>query len=431
MKGDRFMDTKFILENRALIEENCRQRQVKIDIDTIEELTKKRLAIIKDIEENRVKGKRVAEKTRAVKNDQKEKLAEEGRLVRENLKKKEQEFKDVEFALREELYKIPNFSHPEAPIGSGEENNVEVERIGKIREYSFKPKNHLELGNLLDIIDFDIGAKVTGKKFYYLKNEGVFLEFALLQYALEVLCRHGFRAFLTPDLAKLTILEGTGYIPRGPENQIYRIEGHDLGLIGTAEVTLAGAFSDTIIETSKLPFKLSGVSHCFRTEAGSYGKASRGLYRVHQFSKVEMFIFCLPEDSDGILEELVAIEKEIYGGLEIPFRVVSSCTAELGGAAYRKYDLEAWLPGENRWGEITSASNCTDYQSQHLNIKFKRKGEKKTEFVHTLNGTAIAVSRTLVSILENFQEADGTVRIPKALHKFLTKEQVVIRPKKI
>jgi len=423
------MDIKFILKNRALVEENARQRQVKVNLDVLEELAKKRVDIIKMIEETRVRMKKIAKETRTADGDQREKLVEKGRLLREDLRVKNQEIKDVELALKEELFKIPNFSHPESPIGTGEEDNVEVAKIGEIKDYSFVPKNHLELGSILDIIDFEAGTKVTGKKFYFLKNQGVFLELALMQYALKVLQKHNFQAYLTPDLAKLTVLEGTGYIPRGPESQIYKIEGSNLGLIATAEITLGGIFKDTVIDESDLPIKMSGLSHCFRTEAGSYGKASRGLYRVHQFSKIEMFVFCLPEDSDKTLEDLVNIEKEIYEGLEIPFRVMSSCTTELGGSAYRKYDLEAWLPGENRWGEITSASNCTDYQSRRLNVKFKKKGGKKAEFAHTLNGTAIAVSRTLVAILENFQKADGTVIIPKALHRFLPKECTIIKPK--
>jgi len=424
------MNLKFVLKNRPLIEENCRQRQVEVNLDAIEMWANKRTSVIKEIESINKKTREIAKKVEKNENGKRGELIEEGRALREKLKKEKQEIKIIELAIEKELFKIPNITHPGTPIGSGEEDNVEMERIGKIRDYSFKPKNHLELGEILDIIDFDAGTKVTGKKFYFLKNQGVFLELALLQYALEILRKHGFQSYLTPDLAKESILEGTGYIPRGPENQIYRIEGTDLGLIATAEVTLAGIFKDAVINASELPIKLSGLSHCFRTEAGSYGKASRGLYRVHQFSKVEMFVFCLPENSGEMLEELLKIEKEIFNGLDIPFRVVLSCTAELGGSAYRKYDLEAWLPGENRWGEITSASNCTDYQSQRLNIKLKKREENKKELLHTLNGTAIAVSRTLVSILENFQEANGTVRIPKALHRFLPKGTTIIKPKK-
>ena len=310
------------------------------------------------------------------------------------------------------------------PVGLTDQDNVEIKRIGEIRNFTFQPKNHLELGKLLDIIDFRGGAWTTGNKFYFLKNEGAFLELALVNYTLEILSKEGFQTFLTPDLARLEIIDGIGYVPRGPETQIYKIENENLGLIATAEITLGGLFRDKVIEEDKLPLKLAGVSHCFRREAGAYGKASKGLYRVHQFTKVEMFIFSLPEASEKILNYLVDMEVKIFSDLGIPFRVVDCCTGDLGSSAYRKFDLEAWMPGENKWGEITSASNCTDYQARNLNIKFRRHGRKKAEFVHTLNATALAVGRTMIALLENFQEADGSVIIPKVLQKWIGKEKI-------
>ncbi|HWA97215.1 MAG TPA: serine--tRNA ligase, partial [Pirellulales bacterium] len=230
-----------------------------------------------------------------------------------------------------------------------------------------------------------------------------------------------------PDLALNHILQGTGYSPRGPETQIYSIADSDLSLVATAEITLGGLLADEILEAEQLPMKVCGISHCYRTEAGAHGRATRGLYRVHQFTKVEMFAFTMPEQSDAMLEYFRELECRIFDGLEIPYRVVDTATGDLGGPAYRKYDLEAWMPGRGEageYGEVTSTSNCTDYQARRLGIRFRRKGEKGTQFAHTLNGTAVAISRALIAILENYQQADGSVRVPAALQAWVGKEQI-------
>jgi seryl-tRNA synthetase len=253
------------------------------------------------------------------------------------------------------------------------------------------------------------------------------LELALQQYALERLIREGFTPMMTPDVARGDVLKGIGFIPRGPETQIYSVENHDLNLVATAEITLGGLYAGQVIEEEKLPIKLCGISHCFRTEAGAAGRASRGLYRVHQFTKVEMFAFTLPEQSDGMHNYFRDLECEIFDGLGIPYRVLDIATGDLGGSAYRKFDLEAWMPGRGNggeYGEVTSASNCTDYQSRRLDIRYKRKGEKGTHLVHTLNGTAIAVSRALIAILENYQQADGSILVPEALRRWVGKERI-------
>jgi seryl-tRNA synthetase len=253
------------------------------------------------------------------------------------------------------------------------------------------------------------------------------LELALQQYALEKLIGEGFTPMVTPDLARGDVLKGIGFIPRGPETQIYSVENHDLNLVATAEITLGGLYAGEVIEEEKLPIKLCGISHCFRTEAGAAGRASRGLYRVHQFTKVEMFAFTLPDQSDAMHNYFRDLECEIFDGLGIPYRVLDIATGDLGGPAYRKFDLEAWMPGRGNggeYGEVTSASNCTDYQSRRLDIRFKRKNEKGTHLVHTLNGTAIAVSRALIAILENYQQADGSVLIPEVLRRWVGKERI-------
>jgi seryl-tRNA synthetase len=349
-------------------------------------------------------------------------LVEEGKKLKEDIASAEAEIARVEEELEAEARKIPNMAHPEAPLGKEDKDNLEIKRVGEPRVFDFVPADHVKLGQDLDIIDFDSGTKVSGTKFYYLKNEGVFLELALVRYALDILTRRGFTPFITPDVAREEILEGIGFNPRGAESNVYTLEGEDACLVGTAEITLGGYYSDTILPRESLPLRLAGLSHCFRREAGAAGQFSKGLYRVHQFTKLEMFVYCLPEDSAALHEELRSIEEEIFTGLEIPFRVVDTCTGDLGAPAYRKWDLEAWMPGRanppspqgGEWGEVTSTSNCTDYQARRLKIRYKDT-DGRNKFVHMLNGTAIAVSRGIIAILENFQREDGSVKLPKAL----------------
>ncbi len=268
---------------------------------------------------------------------------------------------------------------------------------------------------------------MAGHGFYFLKNDAVLLDLALQRYALDVLLKEGFTPLTTPDLARNEVLQGIGFIPRGPETQIYSIEQSDLSLVATAEITLGGLFSGQTVDADDLPLKLCGISHCFRTEAGAAGKASRGLYRVHQFTKVEMFAYTLPGESDDMLEYLRDMECRIFDGLGVPYRVVDTATGDLGGPAYRKFDLEAWMPGRGEFGEVTSTSNCTDYQSRRLNIRYRVKGEKGTRLVHTLNGTAIAISRGIIAVMENYQQADGSIVVPEVLRAWMGKERIEAR----
>ncbi|HEX8200039.1 MAG TPA: serine--tRNA ligase, partial [Isosphaeraceae bacterium] len=277
--------------------------------------------------------------------------------------------------------------------------------------------------------DFDAGAKVAGHGFYFLKNDAVLLELALQQFAIGRLVAHGFTPIITPDLARNAILEGIGFTPRGTETQIYSVEDSDLSLIGTAEITLGGMLADEILDEDRLPLRFVGLSHCFRTEAGAAGRASKGLYRVHQFTKVEMFAFTAGtlEASGAMHLELLAIEEEIFGALGIPYRVLDIGTGDLGGPAYRKFDLEAWMPGRGdggEYGEVTSTSDCTDYQARRLGIRYRPDGQKGTRFVHTLNGTAIALSRALIVILENYQRADGRIDVPEVLRPLMGKDVI-------
>ena len=326
------------------------------------------------------------------------------------------------------LRAIPNLTHPAAPIGADDKANLEIRR-GKtpLPKFNFKPLDHVQLAEKLDLIDFESGAKVAGHGFYFLKNEAVLLELAMQRYAVDLLMREGFTPTITPDLARNEILQGIGFTPRGPETQIYSIADSDLSLVATAEITLGGLLSDTVLEEDRLPLKFCGISHCYRTEAGAHGRATRGLYRVHQFTKIEMFAFTLPDKSDAMLDYLCELECRIFDGLGIPYRVVDTATGDLGGPAYRKFDLEAWMPGRGEageFGEVTSTSNCTDYQSRRLGIRYRKGTEKGTHFVHTLNGTAIAISRGLIAMLENYQLPDGSILVPEVLRQWVGKEVI-------
>ena len=319
-------------------------------------------------------------------------------------------------------------THPDAPVGEDDKSNLEVRR-GKHDppSFDFTVLDHVELAEKHDLIDFEAGARIAGAGFYFLKNEAVLLELALQQYAVSQLVSHGFTPVITPDLAYSEILHGTGYIPRGPETQIYSIENSNLNLVATAEIPLGGMMSGETVDSEQLPLKICGISHCFRTEAGAAGRATRGLYRVHQFTKVEMFAFTLAEQSEAMLEHFCQIECDLFDNLGIPYRVVDTATGDLGGPAYRKYDLEAWMPGrgeQGEWGEVTSTSNCTDYQARRLNARYKVKGEKGTNFLHTLNGTAIAISRAIIAVMENNQQEDGSIVVPEVLRPYVGKEVI-------
>ncbi len=414
------LDLKFIRDNLEQIKQNVSNRQAAADPERVVELYDRRNELLQEIETLRQRRNLNA---RAMKGrlgpDERRKLIQEGKSVKEELAGLEKGLEKLQSVLASEAARIPNLSHPEVPVGTGEADNRELKRWGKPRSFSFAVKDHLELARELDLADFETAARVSGPKFYYLKNEAVFLELALTRFAVDLLQREGFVLTITPDLAREEIVEGIGFNPRGEESNIYTVEGTGSCLIGTAEITLGGYYAGQILERERLPIKMAGLSHCFRREAGAAGQYSKGLYRVHQFSKVEMFVFCRPEQSEELHGYLLDLEERIFQELEIPYRVVDTCTGELGGPAYRKFDLEAWMPGRGErgeWGEVTSASNCTDYQARRLQIRFKEDG--RSVYVHMLNGTAVAVSRALIAILENHQQADGSVRIPEKLRPY-------------
>jgi seryl-tRNA synthetase len=423
------LDRKFIVENAALVKQNCANRGVKCDIDRLLELEKRRRELDQQTQELNRQANDFAKKIGQAKEAaERDSLKEEARRLREKKDHSQTEHDQVDAQVHEIQMTIPNVSHPDAPVGGDDQSNLEIKR-GKHapRKFDFKPLDHVQLGERLDMIDLEGGARTTGHGFYFLKNDCVLLDLALQRFAIGLLMGEGFTPTITPDMAREEILRGIGFNPRGPETQVYMVENTDLCLVGTAEITLGGLYSGIVIDEAEMPLKLCGVSHCYRTEAGAAGRATRGLYRVHQFTKVEMFAYTAPEASDAMLDYFRDLECRIFDELGIPYRVVDTATGDLGGPAYRKFDLEAWMPGRGEageWGEVTSTSNCTDYQARRLNIRFKRKGEKGTQFAHTLNGTAIALSRAIIAVMENYQQADGSIEVPAVLRAWMGKDVI-------
>jgi seryl-tRNA synthetase len=426
------LDLKFVVANAEGVKKNCRDRNappdVLEDVDRVVTLEVERRGLLQGVEDVRRRQNEVAQSTGRERDPAKRaELIEQGKQLRLEVAEEEERLRRLEAEVVGRLKRIPNLTHPDAPIGRSEDESRELRKVGKPRDFDFKPKDHVVLGKELDLIDFETGGKVSGTGFYFLKNDAVLLDLALQQFAIRKLIAAGFTPIITPDLARNSVLEGIGFTPRGVETQVYSVEDSDLSLVGTAEITLGGMHADEILDESALPVRYVGLSHCFRTEAGAAGRASRGLYRVHQFTKVEMFAFSTPETSGEIHAQMLALEEDIFESLGIPYRVLDICSGDLGGPAYRKFDLEAWMPGRGEhgeYGEVTSTSDCTDYQSRRLNIRYRPSGQKGTRFVHTLNGTAVAISRALIAVLENYQRADGRVDLPEALRSFVGKDVI-------
>ena len=421
------LDRKFIVENSEAVKQNCANRGMTADVGRfveLDQLCREKLGAVQELNRQANEVSKSIGKSKDA--EQREARKEEGRQLREKKDVSQQEHDALLDELLSIQRQIPNMAHADAPIGVDDKSNLELRRgQHEPRTFDFQPLDHVEIGQKLDLFDFEAGAKVAGHGFYFLKNEAVLLELALQRFVVDLLLKEGFVLAATPDVARRDILEGIGFNPRGSETQIYSIDNSDLCLVATAEITLGGYHSGDVLNVDQLPIKMCGISHCFRTEAGAHGKASRGLYRVHQFTKVEMFAFTRPEESDATLDQLCALECRIFDELGIPFRVVDTATGDLGAPAYRKFDLEAWMPGRGEsgeWGEVTSTSNCTDYQARRLNVRYKTPGEKGTQFAHTLNGTAIAISRAIIAVLENYQQADGTVVVPDALRLWMGRD---------
>ena len=422
------LDIKFIIENREDVEKSIAMRHVKADVDGLIDLYERFKTLKQQLEDKRAEANKVAKTIGSATPEERPALIERGSALKEETSKLGEEVSTLDAELKDALLTIPNTLPDDTPEGKDDHANVVMHKHLEPPRVNFKQKDHLELGQSLDLLDFEGGAKVAGSKFYFLKNEAVLLEMALQHYAFQKAIKHGFIPLQTPDMARNEIMQGAGFAPRGDESNTYRIEDQDLSLVATAEIPVGGLHANEIIPEEMLPLRYVAWSHCFRTEAGAAGQASKGLYRVHQFSKVELYAFTKPDQSEQVHEELLALEEEIYKDLGIPYQVVRICAGDLGAPAYKKYDIEAWMPGKGEngeYGEITSASNCTDFQARRLNVRYKDKATGKNEFVHTLNGTAIAMSRTPVAILENFQTENGTVIVPEALRPVMGVDEIV------
>lgn len=421
------LDIKFILKNKEWVARSIKEKNVDCDLEMVLSAYQDFKNAISTLENLQSESNLIASQIPKADDQKKIELSSRGTEVKNLIKEATAKHLEAEEIYKKAMSTVPNVLAPDTPLGQDDSANVLVGSFMQPTVFDFKPKDHVTLGQELDLIDFETGAKVAGSKFYFLKNEAVLLDLALKHYAITKAIKHGFTPIQTPDVARNEILLGSGYSPRGNESNTYRIEDSDLSLIATSEIAIGGYHSNGVLKETDLPLKYIADSHCFRTEAGGAGKASKGLYRVHQFSKIELYVFSAPDDSDKMLDEILALEEEIYRGLEIPYRVMLVCSGDMGAPAYKKYDIEAWMPGKGEageYGEITSASNCTDFQARRLNIKYKDSATRKNQLVHTLNGTAIALSRTFIAIMENYQTAAGEILIPEVLRPLVGLDKI-------
>lgn len=413
------IDIKVLRDNPDVVRASQRGRGESVElVDQVLAADEARRAAIVEFERLRAEQNIFSKSVGATKGDERTALLEAGKALSAEVKVADQKRSEAESAFRDLTLLLSNLLDPAAPIG-GEADFVVLEHVGTPRDFAaagFEPKDHVELGKLLGAIDTDRGAKVSGARFYYLTGVGALLEFALVNFAISSAVKAGFIPMITPVLVKPPAMEGTGFLGQAAEN-VFNLEKDDYYLVGTSEVPLAAYHMDEILNVDKLPMRYAGYSTCFRREAGTYGKDTRGIIRVHQFDKVEMFSFCKPEDAVAEHQRLLQWEKEFLTAMEIPFRVIDVASGDLGSSAVRKFDCEAWIPTQGTYREVTSTSNCTEFQARRLNIRMKIDGATKP--VATLNGTLVAIPRMIVAILENHQNADGSVNVPKVLQPFL------------
>jgi seryl-tRNA synthetase len=411
------IDIRLLREDPAQVAAALARRGVDREtLDHVLSVDEQRRALITEGDELRAQQKARSREIGAAGPDDRQALIDEVKQISARLDQLEPAQATAQERLDEALAVIPNLPHPDAPDG-GEDDAVELSRFGDPPAHAFDPRDHLEIGEAAGWIDMERGAKVSGSRFAFIHGPLVHLEFALVRYALDRLEAAGLQPTIPPVLTRAEALFGTAFLPTGAD-QLYEVEKDGLFLVGTSEVPLAGLHMDEILDGADLPLRYAGFSPCFRREAGTYGKDTRGIFRVHQFDKVEMFAFVEPDQSQAEHERLRDLQVDILGGLDLHGRVVDIATGDLGASAARKYDCEVWLPGQQRYRELTSASNCTDYQARRLKCRY-RTGEKETALVHTLNGTAVAVGRTMIALLETHQRADGTVAVPPALQDYL------------
>jgi seryl-tRNA synthetase len=421
------LDVKAIRENPGHARKALARRGMGESIDELLELDERRRELTARVEQLRAEQNRASKAIGKAHADERTKLIEEVSKVSAAIDQLEPELEEADHRLVDALARVPNFPDASAPDGFAEEDAVEVRRRGEPPQLGFEPRDHVALGELLGMLEVERAVRTSGSRFVYLLGDIVHVQFALVRHALDILTAKGFLPVIPPVLVREEAMFGTGFLPTDAVN-IYLTREDDLYLVGTSEVSLAAFHMGEILDESSLPIRMAGYSTCFRREAGSYGKDLGGMFRVHQFDKVEMFSFTRPEDSKDEHEFLVGVEEEIVGNLDLPYRVVNIAAGDLGLAAAKKYDIEGWLPGQARYRELTSCSNCTDYQARRLQTRVRR-GDGSIEVLHTLNGTATAIGRTLIAILENRQRRDGSVELPKALFPYLPESLRLLAPK--
>jgi len=413
------IDIKFLREHPDVVRASQKGRGESVElVDQILAIDEKKRAAVTEFETLRQEQNTLSKSVGAAKGDEKSALLENAKALADKVKAADAKRAQVEEQTKELILQLSNLLDTQAPIG-GEEDFLLIEHVGTPRDFDkdgFEPKDHVELGKLLGAIDTERGAKVAGSRSYYLTGVGALLEFALVNYAIQSAVKNGFTPVIPPVLVNPAAMEGTGFLGQAAEN-VYRIEKDDVYLVGTSEVPLAAMHMDETLPADKLPLRYAGYSTCFRREAGTYGKDTRGIIRVHQFDKVEMFTFCKPEDAQAEHQRLLQWEKDFLIAMEIPFRVIDVASGDLGSSATRKFDIEAWIPTQGAYREVTSTSNCTEFQGRRLNIRYK--DSEGVKAIATLNGTLVAIPRMIVAILENHQNADGTVNVPAALQPFL------------
>jgi len=417
------LDIKFIRQNPIKVKEGCQKKQVEVEIDLLLKLDEKRRKYLQEVEDLRAKENQLSNLIEKEKKpERKKELIGKAQVIKKKIKEEELDLKGVSEEFDKLMLKIPNPPFEDVPFGKDEKDNLVLREVGKIPEFDFKFKDYLTIAENLDLIDVKRAGKTSGTRFGFLKREVAFLEFALINFALDNLIKEGFIPVIPPVMLKPEMMKGMGYLERGGE-EIYFVEKDNLYLVGTSEQIIGPMHADETLEEKELPKRYAGFSSCFRREAGSYGKDTKGILRVHQFDKIEMFIFCQPEESKKEHQLLLSIEEKLMQSLEIPYHVVQICTGDLGDPAAAKYDIEAWIPSENRYRETHSTSNCTDFQARRLNIRYRAK-DGKINFVHTLNGTAFAIGRTLIAIIENYQQKDGSIKIPEVLQPYLPFKEI-------
>jgi seryl-tRNA synthetase len=413
------IDIKFLREHPDVVRASQKGRGESVElVDQILAIDEKKRAAVTEFETLRQEQNTLSKSVGAAKGDEKAALLENAKALADKVKAADTKRAQVEEQTKALILQLSNLLDTQAPIG-GEEDFLIIEHVGTPRDFGkdgFEPKDHVELGKLLGAIDTERGAKVAGSRSYYLTGVGALLEFALVNYAIQSAVKNGFTPVIPPVLVNPAAMEGTGFLGQAAEN-VYRIEKDDVYLVGTSEVPLAAMHMDETLPVDKLPLRYAGYSSCFRREAGTYGKDTRGIIRVHQFDKVEMFTFCKPEDAQAEHQRLLQWEKDFLTAMEIPFRVIDVASGDLGSSATRKFDIEAWIPTQGAYREVTSTSNCTEFQGRRLNIRYK--DSEGVKAIATLNGTLVAIPRMIVAILENHQNADGTVNVPAALQPFL------------